>query len=773
MRYEKIISFLCFLGLSFLILCPCLATTYYLDFTTGLNTNDGLSSDSPWKDFNRIASSNPAPGDVYLFKRGEAWEGGRWYITVSGLEGQVITFGAYGDTNDPLPILSSIGTVDESELASNWTETSPNIWRLSGSTSVSPTRLFLDEVEQLRASTLADLGTADSENVMSYWFYDFVNPTTAYLYIYSDQNPAIKYNSIKGSRSFYSVQIFRGNYLHFENLDIRGGGGAALGMLGATHVTVDNCRLGHSGNSGILLADTDVDGAYQACSNINITNNTFDSNFTFHYGLGSERGCGDGVRMRFGVDHCIVSNNLFINWAHNALELLGDSNDGSGVNDNQIFDNEISAADIPYAHPFGLDGYDGKCQNNEIYRNHIENCRTVSQINGNDNWVHHNIIKGMRNSPSKNSPTAYGFMLAIYGTDLVCKNNRFDHNLIIDTDEAGFIVRGYGDFSNQVTGNSIRNNIIYQTGQSPYNNAYTPGTGLVIYDTSFDNLAGNTYQNNLFYSSIPNAPAVYRQDDVSYFSATEFNLIDGVDDNTISANIFDDPLFTDFDNQEYLPLDNSSAVNAGIDTGLELDYDLQARLIGSAPDIGPFETSVEAPLPVDFGNFDLELIRGEVLLKWETHQEQFSDRFLIERRSNTSPWQIIGTVKAQGNSNQLQYYEFLDQQIPLGESAFYYRLRQVDVDGQFSYSTVISIELPPHEVFSFVRLGASSIQLISETNNDWSDVSIKIYDYSGGLHQTISGTSMIDFPHLSSGAYLLQIENYNQLELIPFLVTKN
>lgn len=140
-----------------------------------------------------------------------------------------------------------------------------------------------------------------------------------------------------------------------------------------------------------------------------------------------------------------------------------------------------------------MDGLPGKCQGNTFFRNYIEDCRTACQANGNNNHLHHNIIVGMRRSPSKNQPTAHAFIMGIYGSGLVSENNRFDHNLIIDTDESAFLIRGYG-FPGQVQGHEIRNNIIYETGQAPYGNAYDVGTGLVIYDTNLDGVGGNTCQ---------------------------------------------------------------------------------------------------------------------------------------------------------------------------------------------------------------------------------------------------------------------------------------
>ena len=204
----------------------------------------------------------------------------------------------------------------------------------------------------------------DNQNQLGEWFYDF---NTGLLYLSATQNPASLYSSFQGSTLFASVIVENADYMVFNDLDFRGGTGAALWLSGATEVIVRNCALGHSGNSGILLSDNG--STTKATDRVLIEENTFDSQFQFFHGLGAERGCGDGVRLADGVTNCIVRNNQFIDWAHNAIELLGDDATSIGTNDNQFYGNHIMAPSIPYARAFGADGLQGKCQNNQFYRN--------------------------------------------------------------------------------------------------------------------------------------------------------------------------------------------------------------------------------------------------------------------------------------------------------------------------------------------------------------------------------------------------------------------
>jgi len=582
------------LAFYFLFLGNLNATTYYLDFTNGNNGNDGLSPTTAWKTLFRLRNPTPMPGDTFLLKYGEEWTGAQMYLDVSGMPGNPIVYGAYGDPTLSRPVITTVVPIMDAANSINWTETSPgsNIWTLAqGST---PGRLFLDGQEVLRARILAEVGTVDGEGARGEWFFDSGN-----LYLYATQNPADLYTLFSGSNNFYSALVFNASHLVFQALDFQGGIGAALSIFGGRDIIIQDCHLGHSSGTGLQLIDANVGSMRVPAGEIIVRDNFFNSNFTFFYGLGSERGVGDGIRMVFGVDNCDVYNNTFLNWAHNAVELRGDQAGGSGVNNNRIYDNHISAPDIPYAHPFGVDGLYGKCQDNEIFRNQVEDCRTVSQINGNNNRVHHNIIRGMRNSPSKTTPTAFAFALSIYGPGLVSQDNSFDHNLIIDTDEAGFQIRGFG-FPIQVMNNTIRNNILINTAQAPRDDAYARGTGILIYDTNTDGVGPNTYQHNLIYNFSMDDPAMaYFQDTDTYFSAEAFNAQDGQESNTIGGHLEADPLFTDYANQDYRPRSSSPLIDAGIPTGLNLDYDLQPREQGAAPDIGPYESRYRAePLPL-------------------------------------------------------------------------------------------------------------------------------------------------------------------------------
>ena len=755
MKFLKPLLLVCLIA----SITPLFSTTYYLDFSQGSNANDGLSPETAWKDLFKIRAAFPAPADTFLFKRGESWEGLQMYIDASGTADQPIVYGAYGDPVEPLPIISTVAALPDASVGANWTETEPNIWTLS--LTRTPGRLFLDEGEYLRAHTLADLATTDNEGAFAHWFYE---AGSQLLYLYAEQNPASAYGQIEGSLQFNTVLAFAADYLVFDQLDVRGGGGAALSINGGSHIRVTNCALGKWANSGLTLIDQAVAGVRQNTSFVSVSGNSFDSDFTFFYGLGSERGCGDGIKLFYGVDNCVVSNNSFRNWAHNAIELLATQSGGAGVTGNQFYDNYLTAPDIPYAHPFGVDGLLDKCRDNEFYRNFIENCRTASQVNGNNNWVHHNIIRGMRNSPSKpNEPTAHAFILGIYGNGFVSQDNRFDHNLIIDTDESAFLIRGYG-LPGQVQNHAIRNNICYETGQQPRGEAYAQGTQLVIYDTQTDGVGGNAFQHNLFYSNLGSDQVVYIQDDGSYYTAEGFNALNGVDGNVIEENISGDPLFTDFANGNYLPTLASPVIDAGLDVGIAFDYALAPRVFGPAPDIGPFEiqeSGTWSPVKLKV------LRRGRVELRWRNNSARFSRRYVIERKAGERPWRRIGRVDARLRSPDPVPYVFVDRTPPPGQ--VHYRILRKDKDGTSQYSEAVSVRLRPRNSLSLARIDTETLQVLSTEEWDWSQTTIQVFRHDSRLMGLVKGSPTVSLGDLPAGIYYLHIHWSDQVEIKRFI----
>jgi hypothetical protein len=95
------------------------------------------------------------------------------------------------------------------------------------------------------------------------------------------------------------------------------------------------------------------------------------------------------------------------------------------------------------------------------------------------------------------------------------------------------------------------------------------------------------------------------------------------------------------------------------------------------------------PLPVELNSFNAMLKDQEVLLSWITQNEMKNYGFDVERRSPEDSWATICFVKGHGNSNSPKEYSFTDKQLSAGK--YFYRLKQIDTDGNFKYSNELEV----------------------------------------------------------------------------------
>ncbi len=105
-------------------------------------------------------------------------------------------------------------------------------------------------------------------------------------------------------------------------------------------------------------------------------------------------------------------------------------------------------------------------------------------------------------------------------------------------------------------------------------------------------------------------------------------------------------------------------------------------------------TTVNCPitvLPVEIGDFQGQNAPEGNLLYWYTLSERDADYFLIERSTDGKNWKEIGTIKAVGNSTEINNYQLID--VSFASDIHYYRLVQFDTDGsKTKHTRVVSID---------------------------------------------------------------------------------
>lgn len=170
-------------------------------------------------------------------------------------------------------------------------------------------------------------------------------------------------------------------------------------------------------------------------------------------------------------------------------------------------------------------------------------------------------------------------------------------------------------------------------------------------------------------------------------------------------------------------------------------------------------------LPVELVVFNAEEKNKAIYLNWTTASELNNEKFEIEGSQDGREFQKIGEVEGKGTTLEQQEYSFTDKNPRKGIS--YYRLKQIDFDGQFEYSKVISLNFKGEngEVGEFYpnpsKSGLVNLDYTSETDDE---IAVSVFDVTGKLvvnqiQQISNGDNNLsfDFSELNTGIYIVKV----------------
>jgi len=162
-----------------------------------------------------------------------------------------------------------------------------------------------------------------------------------------------------------------------------------------------------------------------------------------------------------------------------------------------------------------------------------------------------------------------------------------------------------------------------------------------------------------------------------------------------------------------------------------------------------FDIEVESTLPLRILSFEVHKNGGVALLEWKVNEAINTSHFEIERTDN-SDFTKIGRVESINDLGILEY-EFTDIQ-PL-DGLNYYRLKQVDIDGEFKYSPIRSLNFDSRQ--SIVVYPNPSINEVRVDGILGADASYLIYDATNRLvmRGNLEANTSIDVSDLLPGAY--------------------
>lgn len=127
---------------------------------------------------------------------------------------------------------------------------------------------------------------------------------------------------------------------------------------------------------------------------------------------------------------------------------------------------------------------------------------------------------------------------------------------------------------------------------------------------------------------------------------------------------------------------------------MHLDYSDSTKMLRAATHgRGVYEAYIDFTIPVELTSFDASIENKVVYLYWSTASETNNSHFEVERKLKNQDWEKIGEVGGAGTITIPQSYSYKDDfSFKSYEGKILYRLKQIDFDGSFEYSKVISVD---------------------------------------------------------------------------------
>ena len=182
-------------------------------------------------------------------------------------------------------------------------------------------------------------------------------------------------------------------------------------------------------------------------------------------------------------------------------------------------------------------------------------------------------------------------------------------------------------------------------------------------------------------------------------------------------------------------------------------------------------TAGETPLPIELTHFAASLHVQDVQLRWRTASEQNNAGFDIERSEDGTTFRSLAWVEGKGTTTDFQEYLYDDKNLREGKT-YYYRLRQVDYDGQFDFSPIATVTVGGKSAVAGefypnpTEGGVVGLDFTAKEDSEWK---VSVFDGAGNLttfgnlsnFAVAKGANILsfDFSGLPGGVYIVKMEN--------------
>ncbi|SEJ21483.1 Por secretion system C-terminal sorting domain-containing protein [Dyadobacter sp. SG02] len=163
------------------------------------------------------------------------------------------------------------------------------------------------------------------------------------------------------------------------------------------------------------------------------------------------------------------------------------------------------------------------------------------------------------------------------------------------------------------------------------------------------------------------------------------------------------------------------------------------------------------PLPVTWQSFSARMGgNGRITLDWATASEVNASHFEVQRSNDSRNFETIKIVNATGNSPISSFYHYDEEFLPKG--IYYYRLKEVDADGQTDMTRIVSVRVEGNETVRVFPNPATDLIVVESAN---ALNRIEIFDSTGKLvkrTQTTEKAIRLDIADLAKGFYVISVD---------------
>lgn len=173
-------------------------------------------------------------------------------------------------------------------------------------------------------------------------------------------------------------------------------------------------------------------------------------------------------------------------------------------------------------------------------------------------------------------------------------------------------------------------------------------------------------------------------------------------------------------------------------------------------------------IPVELSSFSASVVGSSVILNWTTATELNNRDFEVQRKTDNTDWQTLTSIAGAGTTTEPRSYSYTDNNLQ-SNTKYYYRLRQNDFDGKFSFSQIIEVDISAPKDFNLEQNYPNPFNPstnISFTLPYASVVKLSIYNQLGEkvdqlVNQSLEAGSYIynwNAKNNSSGIYVVELQ---------------